>query len=158
MSDWAPVCDSCGGFDTLTWREPQARGTGSMAAPGAEMLPLLVGAPKPQPSAPVVEDVVRQDEPVRPVVEPEGKTSKVRRVEIADVAPGMVPRESDYVTVEPAHTITTPEPVPVRVEVLAADPQPSVRPAPAVQPEPTLIRPDVLPPEDADWTEGKTRP
>lgn len=158
MSDWAPVCDSCGGFDTLTWREPQARGTGAMAAPGAEMLPLLVGAPKPQPSAPVVEDAVRQDEPVRPVVEPEGKTSKVRRVEIADVAPGMVPRESDYVTVEPAHTITTPEPVPVRVEVMAADPQPSVRPAPAVQPEPTLIRPDVLPPEDADWTEGKTRP
>jgi hypothetical protein len=41
---------------------------------------------------------------------------------------------------------------------MAADPQPSVRPAPAAQPEPTLIRPDVLPPEDADWTEGKTRP
>lgn len=25
MQAWAPVCDSCGGFDTLTWREPETR-------------------------------------------------------------------------------------------------------------------------------------
>lgn len=43
MSDWAPVCDECGGLDTLSWREPKnaARGT---AINGAEMLPLIVGA------------------------------------------------------------------------------------------------------------------
>lgn len=50
MSDWAPVCDQCGGLDTLSWREPKnaARGT---AINGAEMLPLIVGAPPPGPSA-----------------------------------------------------------------------------------------------------------
>lgn len=44
MADWSPVCDSCGGFDTLTWREPRA-GLGHGAGNGVEMLPLLVGAP-----------------------------------------------------------------------------------------------------------------
>lgn len=49
MSDWAPVCDECGGLDTLSWREPKnaARGT---AINGAEMLPLIVGALPPGPS------------------------------------------------------------------------------------------------------------
>ncbi|VDS07171.1 tetratricopeptide repeat protein [Paracoccus haematequi] len=156
MGDWAPVCDSCGGFDTLTWREPETRATAAMAAPGAEMLPLLVGAPKPQPPvAPKVEDVPPAD--IRAPDAPAKPAAKARPVEVAHVAPGMVPRETDYVTVEPASTITTPEPAPAPSEIRAA-PQPSVRPVPATDPEPTLIRPDVLPPEDADWTEGKTRP
>ena len=51
MHDWAPVCDSCGGFDTLTWREPDNVRT-TPSATGAEMLPLLVGAPKPAPAPP----------------------------------------------------------------------------------------------------------
>ncbi|MGK3946798.1 hypothetical protein ABK046_51595, partial [Streptomyces caeruleatus] len=42
-----------------------------------------------------------------------------RRVEVADVAPGMVPRETDYVTVEPAHTVTTPEPAPRKTEAVS---------------------------------------
>ncbi len=45
QADWAPVCDNCGGFDTLSWREPP-----NAAAPlpnGAEMLPLIVGSPAP---------------------------------------------------------------------------------------------------------------
>ncbi|SLN33098.1 heme biosynthesis protein HemY [Pseudooctadecabacter jejudonensis] len=44
---WEPVCSNCGGFDTLSWREPPM-GEVSMPA-GAEMLPLIVGqieAPK----------------------------------------------------------------------------------------------------------------
>ncbi|RJL13947.1 heme biosynthesis protein HemY, partial [Paracoccus siganidrum] len=45
MAAWSPVCDSCGGFDTLSWREPQD-GRPAASATGAEMLPLLVGAPK----------------------------------------------------------------------------------------------------------------
>lgn len=52
MADWAPTCDSCGGFDTLTWRE--APGAAAPLANGAEMLPLIVGAiegPKPAPTA-----------------------------------------------------------------------------------------------------------
>ena len=97
--------------------------------------------------------MVERDEPhappprhARPVV-----------VEVPDVAPGMVPRESDYVAVEPARTITTPEPAPARVE---PQPQPVVFPADAPRPadEPVLVRPDVVPPEEAEWTEGKSRP
>ena len=38
---WAPVCDNCSSFDTLSWREPPK---GEVAMPaGAEMLPLIVG-------------------------------------------------------------------------------------------------------------------
>ena len=47
--EWAPVCPNCGGFDTLSWREPPARPT--LLPAGAEMLPLLVGRPEmPEPS------------------------------------------------------------------------------------------------------------
>ncbi len=38
---WAPVCDSCGGFDTLSWRRPDD--TSVQLPAGAEMLPLIVG-------------------------------------------------------------------------------------------------------------------
>ncbi|MFD2813342.1 hypothetical protein ACFSYD_00075 [Paracoccus aerius] len=113
-----------------------------------------------------------------PAAQPKPTTPKTRLREVAHVAPGMVPRESDYVTIEPVSTITTPEasPAPVKVEVkhmAIEEPEPvkpaSERPAPAKPaperpfdraetPEPVLVRPDVLPPEDADWTEGKTRP
>ncbi len=51
--DWAPFCDNCAGFDTLSWREPAER-----EAPmphGAQMLPLIVGAPKPEPEPEVVD-------------------------------------------------------------------------------------------------------
>lgn len=39
-ADWRPVCDNCGGFDTLSWREP-VEATGPSAT-GSELLPLLV--------------------------------------------------------------------------------------------------------------------
>lgn len=39
---WAPICSNCGGFDTLSWREPVE--TTGRSATGAELLPLLVGA------------------------------------------------------------------------------------------------------------------
>ncbi len=44
-ADWAPICGNCGGFDTLSWREPTE--TSGHSATGAELLPLLVAAPKP---------------------------------------------------------------------------------------------------------------
>jgi len=41
QAEWTPVCDNCGGFDTLSWREPVQA---VMPLPnGAEMLPLIVG-------------------------------------------------------------------------------------------------------------------
>ena len=43
QAEWSPVCDNCGGFDTLSWREPVQ---GAVPLPhGAEMLPLIVGQP-----------------------------------------------------------------------------------------------------------------
>ncbi|MBC7477363.1 MAG: heme biosynthesis protein HemY [Pseudorhodobacter sp.] len=43
---WAPICENCGGFDTLSWREP-VEVTGQSAT-GAELLSLYVAPPKPQ--------------------------------------------------------------------------------------------------------------
>lgn len=42
-SEWTPVCGNCGGFDTLSWREP-AESVGPSATQ-TELLPLLVGSP-----------------------------------------------------------------------------------------------------------------
>ncbi|PKP70152.1 MAG: heme biosynthesis protein HemY [Alphaproteobacteria bacterium HGW-Alphaproteobacteria-4] len=47
QAEWGPVCDNCAGFDTLSWREPV--GGGVPLANGAEMLPLIVGQPRPAP-------------------------------------------------------------------------------------------------------------
>lgn len=46
-AEWAPVCPGCGGFDTLDWTDPP--GADSATAAGAEMLPLIIGAPENQP-------------------------------------------------------------------------------------------------------------
>ncbi|WP_128255040.1 heme biosynthesis protein HemY [Falsirhodobacter deserti] len=46
-AQWTPVCEQCGGFDTLTWREPAD--TAGPSATGTELLPLIVGAPGPEP-------------------------------------------------------------------------------------------------------------
>ncbi len=158
MQAWAPVCDSCSGFDTLTWREPETRHS-TTSATGAEMLPLLVGAPKP------ADDVPDLTEPVQPhppgPAESEGK-SAARRIEQPIVAPGMVPRESDYRVVdEPSSTVTTPEPV------LVTEPEPLPQPQPVPEPEqpqragpaaePVMVRPDVEPSDSADWTETRAR-
>lgn len=46
-SAWAPICENCQGFDTLSWREPVE--TSGASATGAEMLPVMVSPPKPAP-------------------------------------------------------------------------------------------------------------
>jgi HemY protein len=51
-ADWAPVCDNCNGFDTLSWREAP-KGAQPMAN-GTDMLPLIVG----RPAVPVMPDEV----------------------------------------------------------------------------------------------------
>ena len=40
---WQPICENCGGFDTLSWREPVEVNGPSVT--GAELLPLLVASP-----------------------------------------------------------------------------------------------------------------
>ncbi|MGO4914644.1 heme biosynthesis protein HemY [Pseudogemmobacter sp. W21_MBD1_M6] len=55
---WGPVCDNCGGFDTLSWRVPA---TGEVAMPSStEMLPLIVGAlaDKPDDILAEVDDII----------------------------------------------------------------------------------------------------
>ncbi|CAM3395591.1 heme biosynthesis HemY N-terminal domain-containing protein [Paracoccus nototheniae] len=188
MHAWAPVCDSCGGFDTLSWKEPEgARGTPAPSATGAEMLPLLVGAPKPDP-APRADGAAATDpevpdlsEPVQPHPPGPAEPKTPRPAPLPDVPPGIVPRESDYRRLdEPSATVTTPEPATVPkasepadvvtipatpVDLLSAPDKPALdKPAPQVErpfpkpdPEPVMIRPDVEPSDEADWTEGRSR-
>lgn len=60
-AEWHPICDNCGGFDTLSWREPQENTAKS--ARGAELLPLMVHPPakpdaaadKPQPEPEIID-------------------------------------------------------------------------------------------------------
>jgi HemY protein len=46
---WVPVCHACHGFDTLSWKTPPA--TEFQLPGGTDMLPLIVGTPKPAPEA-----------------------------------------------------------------------------------------------------------
>ena len=49
---WVPVCENCGGFDTLSWREPPDAGRSPAAT---DLLPLVVGrqpTPRPEPDRP----------------------------------------------------------------------------------------------------------
>lgn len=141
MADWAPVCDSCGGFDTLTWREPDERRRASFAAGnGAEMLPLIVGTPRtatssatmpvagaaagPDLDRPPVVTAANTSATAHPTADPaqdHARNPSRRPAEVAQVAPGMVPRESDYIREadlpEPAMTVTDPEPVPPSPDV-----------------------------------------
>lgn len=56
-AEWAPVCDNCGAFDTLDWKEPPAN-TGP-APTSTAMFPLIVGEPvasvEPEPE-PIIPD------------------------------------------------------------------------------------------------------
>lgn len=64
---WEPVCENCGAFDSLDWKEPPHAGDATM---GAALLPLIVGSdpsPEPEPdvaqnaAAPGVEDAMLAD-------------------------------------------------------------------------------------------------
>ncbi|MDO5642407.1 MAG: heme biosynthesis HemY N-terminal domain-containing protein [Paracoccus sp. (in: a-proteobacteria)] len=137
MEDWAPVCDNCGGFDTLSWREPANRQGGALPA-GTELLPLLVG------------QTAAGDAPAKVPPAPVGTEPAARSV-VADVAPGMVPRESDFLG-EPSRTITDPEPPrPRPASPAAAAPPPPVQPAPRPAPEAQAA---AAPPPASDATSG----
>lgn len=53
-ADWAPVCDNCGGFDTLSWTQAPEK-EGQMAG-GADMMPLIVGEDAPVDTTAVTPD------------------------------------------------------------------------------------------------------
>lgn len=64
-SSWHPVCDNCGGFDTLSWREPPK--AAPVPAGLADLMPLLEAKPKPAPivEPPVEAEIVDLDEIAR---------------------------------------------------------------------------------------------
>ncbi len=67
-AQWGPICDNCGGFDTLSWREPH-EGAGPSPT-GSELLPLLVNPPAPPPepakaTEPEVDDFIDLEAIVR---------------------------------------------------------------------------------------------
>jgi len=61
-TEWAPACDNCKSFDTLSWTAPPEATVGS--ATGVEMLPLIVGMP-------AGDDTVEPDEDDTEVVDAE---------------------------------------------------------------------------------------
>ncbi|MCA0870476.1 heme biosynthesis protein HemY [Seohaeicola saemankumensis] len=60
-SEWAPACEFCGSFDTLSWTKPETPEISS--ATGVHMLPLIVGAIEDK-SEPVDDPVTEVSEPV----------------------------------------------------------------------------------------------
>lgn len=69
-ANWNPICENCGGFDTLSWRTPVQN---EMVNPtGTELLPLIVGKPQPVSPAPQAAKPMADDSadvaPSRPVM------------------------------------------------------------------------------------------
>ncbi|MBA3911199.1 MAG: heme biosynthesis protein HemY [Rhodobacter sp.] len=66
---WHPICDNCGSFDTLSWREPPA----STDTPTglAELLPLIEARPAPPPSEPPTPEPLTPEPDLEPEPEPE---------------------------------------------------------------------------------------
>ena len=59
---WAPACENCHSFDTLSWTSPPASTVTS--ATGVEMLPLIVGIPEDKTAEPSEGDDIAPDDPV----------------------------------------------------------------------------------------------
>lgn len=55
-AQWAPVCDNCAGFDTLSWT--QAPETEGQMTGGANMMPLIVGEDAPVEGTAIIEEEV----------------------------------------------------------------------------------------------------
>lgn len=166
MADWSPTCDSCGGFDTLTWREPETPAWTGGSQNGVEMLPLLVGkAPAPAEGPAAAPQAATAPGPAGPAPRPAAPAPSPE-IEVPDVAPGMVPRESDYrrasaaaaADAEPAMTVTDPEPeeAPKPAPAPVANGAEAHKPVIARASEILPVRPDVEPPEqDARQQGGK---
>lgn len=83
QADWHPICPSCGGFDTLSWREPPAAFQSHSAA-ATDLSPLLL-RPDPQPAP--------QPAPTEPEPEPEPVLPQTSRREVTEEAEIIPPDE-----------------------------------------------------------------
>ena len=95
QDDWAPICPDCGGFDTLSWREPLHEGR-KPAGVLARLAPFLFGQDKPVlieaeeiKPAPAAAPVP----PPEPEPEPEPAPPPEPVDEVAEVPPGLTPDE-----------------------------------------------------------------
>ena len=81
-ADWTPVCQSCGGFDTLSWREAPDN---APLPNGAEMLPLIVGAPAPAEAEapPATAEAALSDPPEEDKAEPQDAFAEPPAVALA---------------------------------------------------------------------------
>ena len=96
---WGPICSSCGGFDTLSWRDP-APAHAQAAARGADLTQMILGPerpdepdmielsealppPEPAPAEPVAEaEVIEETPPVMKEVKPEPEEPRLSPDEI----------------------------------------------------------------------------
>jgi HemY protein len=88
-SDWAPVCENCQAFDTLSWQVPPAGAVDS--ATGVQMLPLIVGALE-EATAPEQPEAVEAAEPAQ-----DDPTPDVAEVSEAEI----IPMPTDHVIDDP---------------------------------------------------------
>lgn len=84
VARWAPVCPSCGSFDTLTWRVPPEEADGARLAASAVMpliaSPHTVDEPAPtEDPLPVEEDAI--EEVIDAAVQDEDKTAEIPEAE-----------------------------------------------------------------------------
>ncbi|MGB3148398.1 MAG: tetratricopeptide repeat protein, partial [Paracoccaceae bacterium] len=76
---WSPTCDHCGGFDTLSWREPDQE---AHSAPSpTDLLPLVVGSDRADPESDSAEETT---EPVEEVEKLNRLRGAVRDAEFFD--------------------------------------------------------------------------
>ena len=91
QQEWGPICPDCGGFDTLSWREP-AHQTHQRAGAAADLAPLLFGE-EPVPLIDAEDMYVTPDPQPEPAPEsqPEAPIEPAPEPQIAD--PGLTPDE-----------------------------------------------------------------
>ena len=91
QDDWAPICPDCGGFDTLSWREPLHEGR-KPAGVLARLAPFLFGQEKPV----LIEAEEIEDTPA-PAPDPEPapapRTPPDPPAEVVEAPPGLTPDE-----------------------------------------------------------------
>lgn len=119
MAVWSPVCDQCGGFDTLTWREPDSKPGSAVPSPGAEMLPLLVGprnGGNSNGAAEAARDISLADDDVTPPAsKPAAAPVAEPAANRAEAIPGMIAPEPEPPKPAPAAARSAPAPAAPRV-------------------------------------------
>ena len=91
QAEWAPVCEHCGSFDTLSWKVPQE---GQVALTGgADMLPLIVAAPNADTQEDTAEDQAAPDDANDEADKPGNQTDNIAPSAKSDATPEIIEAE-----------------------------------------------------------------